>query len=124
MKVTEITVSAGRVFNHPFEQYSNLKPHITLKATLSEGEDAEAAAKQLQQTAEKLVEDHKRALLTSIEELDRLQRAEQELADLGRTMATAQAKIDRLRKENPILAQKMLLPADANAPTNYDDCPI
>ncbi len=39
MVVTEIVVSAGRTFNHPYEQFSILKPSVTLKARIDEGED-------------------------------------------------------------------------------------
>ena len=38
MKITEIVVSAGRTFNHPYENFSNLRPQVTLKATPDEGE--------------------------------------------------------------------------------------
>lgn len=74
MQVTEIIVSAGRKFNHPFESYSNLSPGITLKAKLTDGEDWQVAAKALQAEAERIIEDHKQDLLESIEnkELDRV----------------------------------------------------
>jgi hypothetical protein len=51
MKVTEIIVSAGRTFNHPYEDYSNLKPQVTLKATVDDGENFEDAVKELQRKA-------------------------------------------------------------------------
>jgi hypothetical protein len=67
MKITEITVFAGRTFNHPFEAYSNFKPSISLKSTLEEGDDAETVAKQLQAHAEDLMDDHKRDILERLE---------------------------------------------------------
>lgn len=97
MKVTEIVVSAGRTFNHPYESYSNLKPGLTLKATLEDGEDATEAIKTLQAKAESLVEDHKRHLLNSLEEIHDLQNKQREAADLERTIQRAQSSLDRLR---------------------------
>lgn len=108
MEVNEIIVSAGRTFNHPYESYSNLRPQVTLKATLSPGEDAVAATRQLQQTAEKVVEEHKQHLLDSIEELMQLQRAEREIADLGRSIQRQQEKLDELRGRYPGVVQRTL----------------
>ena len=39
-KITEITVSAGRTFNHPHESFSNLKPHVALKVEVLPREEA------------------------------------------------------------------------------------
>jgi hypothetical protein len=103
MKVTEIVVSAGRVVNHPFEQYSNLRPSITLKASLDEGEDFETATKQLQAKAEQLVEDHKNNMLTSIEELHMLTERQREVASLESSIKRAQSQLDRIRAETPQL---------------------
>jgi len=48
MRVTEITVTAGRTFNHPHETYSNLRPEVRLTATLDDTDDASDCAKALQ----------------------------------------------------------------------------
>lgn len=101
MKVTNITVQAGRCFNHPYEQYSNLRPEITLHAELAEGEDPIEAAKQLQQTAETLVEDHKRTMLRSIEELYLLTEKQAEARRLGDEMKRVQERLDKIRAEHP-----------------------
>ncbi len=103
MKVNQITVHAGRTFNHPYEQYSNLRPEVTLVATLDEGDDPSAATRELQQSAESLVEDHKNAMLKSLKEIEAMRIADQELADLGRTVKRAQDRINDLRKEHPSL---------------------
>lgn len=63
MRITEITVNAGRTFNDPYESYANYKPGLTLKAALLEGEDAEQVAKDLQAKAEELMDAHKADLL-------------------------------------------------------------
>jgi hypothetical protein len=101
MKITSITVTAGRTFNHPYEQYSNLRPEVVLNATIGEGEDADAAAKLLQQKAEGLVEDHKNHLLKSIRDLYHLAQARQEAIGLERQMKASQERLEEMRKANP-----------------------
>ena len=103
MKITEIVVSAGRTFNHPYENFSNLRPQVTLKATLDEGEDSNAAAKELQGKAEKLVEDHKQNTLQVLHELHHLSMAKQEVYDVERKLADLNARLKGLREENPQL---------------------
>ena len=81
MQITEIVVSAGRTFNNPYESYSNLRPEVTLKATLAEGDDPHESAKELQAQAERLVEKHKTQLLV---DLDRLHTREIRTRDIAR----------------------------------------
>ena len=68
MKITEVTVSAGRTFNHPYEEYSNFKPRLSMTATveIEEAETAEEVIHFLQLKAETLMEEHKRSILESI----------------------------------------------------------
>lgn len=101
MHVTEITVSAGRVVNHPYEQYSNLRPNITIKAQLEEGEDFEAATRTLQAKAERLVEDHKNALLENLKEIHFLTQRQKELASLEDGLKRTQSRIDQIRADMP-----------------------
>ena len=64
MKITEITISAGRTFNHPYEPFSNFRPSLQIKAVPTEdGEDAVKIIKNLQAIAEGLMEDHKKHIL-------------------------------------------------------------
>lgn len=111
MQVTEIVVSAGRTFNHPFEQYSNLRPQVTIKATLQDGDDPDKAAMALQAKAEKLVEDHKANLLKQIEELYHLSQARQEMADLEKRLKDSQRRITDIRENNP----QLVLPGEMGA---------
>lgn len=69
MKVTTITVEAGRTFNHPYENYGNLRPALSITAQLEEGEDWEACARTLQAQAEAQIEMHKYALLQTMKAL-------------------------------------------------------
>lgn len=103
MNINTITVTAGRTFNHPHEQYSNLRPEVTMTATLEAGEDAGKAIRELQAKAEQIVEDHKRGLLTSIEELYRLTEQQAEIRGLQQELERAQRRIESIRSENPML---------------------
>lgn len=114
MTITQITVQAGRCFNHPYEQYSNLRPEITMTAALDAGDDPIAAAKALQQQAETLVEDHKRAMLESIHDLQRLTERQAEMRRLGDEMKRVQTRLDNIRAENPGLP----LPGDVDPLNN------
>jgi hypothetical protein len=67
MRITEITVSAGRVIPHPRESYANLRPMLTLKATVEEGETVAAVVAWTQAQAETLLSAHIDGMLTVIE---------------------------------------------------------
>lgn len=101
MKVQTIKVSAGRTFNHPYESYSNLRPHVQLTATVDDGDDVNACAKALQAQAETLVEDHKQNMLRSLETLRRLDSRAKEMARLGQLVKDSQEALERYRA-NPI----------------------
>lgn len=103
-KITEITVSAGRVIPHPFQRYANLRPMITLKAEVEPGEDPTEAARGLQAKAEGLIEDHARYMVRSLEELEDLSRLQSKVASLEASIRRAQEDLDRLRREMPALA--------------------
>lgn len=112
MKVNTITVTAGRTFNHPYESYSNLRPEVTLTASLDEGESAMIATKQLQAQAEQLVEDHKNNLMKSIEELHLLTERQREMKGLQLQLERAQERIEQIRK------------GDLSAPALPEETPI
>jgi len=109
MKITEINVSAGRTFNHPHETYSNLRPSVNLKATIEDGDDPIAVAKDLQSQAEQLVEDHKQNMLKSLEELYDLTERQREMTGLQEQLKRAQNRLDEIRKYYPSL-QSLPLP--------------
>jgi hypothetical protein len=68
---------AGRVFPHPHVSYANLRPGVTLKATLAEGEDVGEATRTLQTMAESLVEAHQQFMAKAIEDAYARERAEE-----------------------------------------------
>lgn len=103
MRVTEITVGAGRTFSHPFESFSNLRPSVTFKAELQDGDDPATVAQALQAKAESLVEDHKQFMLTSLRNLHYLSEAQRRYTTLQEQIKQAQADLEHLRSENPQL---------------------
>lgn len=117
MKVTEISVSAGRVISHPIEDYSNLRPQISLKAVLEDGEDPAEAAKQLQAKAEGLVEDHANQLTKHIRDMYYLNEKEREAARLEENIIASQKRLADLRGEVSLMIEsgdKDLNDDDAN----------
>lgn len=104
MKVTTIEVTAARTFNHPHEEYSNLRPAVRMAATLDPDEDPAAAVKSLQAKAEGLVEDHKQSLLQSLEELYQLSTRQAEVRGLQKQLTQAQDRLNEIRKAHPELA--------------------
>jgi len=121
MKVTSITVTAGRVFNHPHESYSNLRPEVTMTALVHAGEDPAKCVRELQAQAEGLVEDHKQGLLRSIEELHQLTERQTEMRGLQRELTRAQDRLNDIRKAHPQLS--LTLPTDP-APDTGDESPV
>lgn len=103
MQISRIVVVAGRTFNHPHEQYSNLRPSVTMEATLAPDEDPAKATRELQSKAEGLVEDHKQQLLKSLEELYQLTERQSEMRGLQRELERAQGRLNALRTEHPEL---------------------
>ncbi len=67
-RVFEINVQAGRTFNNPYESYSNLRPGLTVRAEIHEGEDWEAVARELQVRAEVLMDERKRQMLAELDQ--------------------------------------------------------
>lgn len=93
MKIQEITVHASRTLPHPIENYANIKPEVTLRATLEDGEDPAEAVRQLQATAENLVENHAAVLKASIEDRELFKREQVELDRLRSSVVTNQARL-------------------------------
>lgn len=105
-KIIEVTVAAGRKFNHPYEDFSNLSPHLSLRAEIQDGEDPEAVIKALQAQAESLVEDHKQNMLASLHQLHLMSQYERKVARLELSITQAQEELEKLREQ-----QEALLPA-------------
>lgn len=113
MTITHITVSAGRTFNDPFENFSNYKPHLTLTATIDPGEDirVEARVKELQALAERLMDEHKRKMLSDLRALQAASQIRQEVSDLERKITLFQERLEAIKRNAPELP-----PADEEIP--------
>lgn len=57
MKITSVSVNAGRTLSMPGTNYANVRPQVTFTAEIQDGEDAFAAAATLQERAETFMED-------------------------------------------------------------------
>ncbi|MCA9015903.1 MAG: hypothetical protein KDA77_11280, partial [Planctomycetaceae bacterium] len=66
MKVTKVTVSASSGFNHPYEDYANFRPAVTLEAEIEQDDSWGDVVKYLQGKAEKLVQDQKQEILDDL----------------------------------------------------------
>ncbi len=119
-KITEITVSAGRVIPHPFTQYANLRPMVTLKAEVLPGEDFETITRDLQAKVEGMIEDHSRSMVKSLEELEDLTRRQAKVASLESSIRRAQMDLDLLRKDMPALADLTKKDKEPDEEPEYD----
>lgn len=108
MRVNEVTVSAGRTFSHPYEEYSNLRPGVTIRAVLDPEEDFVAVTRELQAKAEDLVERHKEAMLHSLRQIHTLSAAQRRLASLEREIAARHVEIEEVRRQTAEIEQGYL----------------
>lgn len=124
MQVKAIKVSAGRTFNHPFEQYSNLRCDVHLDAQLDEGDDPKAAMQALQAQAEELCENHKQDLIKQIHNLERLTRSNEEITRLEERISEAQRSLDRVKEtRNALTVKTPSYSYPANAVEDDEDNP-
>ena len=99
MKITQVTVSAGRVIPHPMQDFANLRPSVQLVATVEDGEDAGVVIRKLQAQAEQMVEDHKDHLISSIHDLEEMATRDREIAQLERLISGSQERLTQLREQ-------------------------
>lgn len=111
MKIIQIKVKAGRVFNHPHESYSNLQPSIELVAMIDPEEDWISAGKRLQDQAERMVESHKQAMLQTIEQLAETAQINNQIDIIKGQLERAQESLAEFEKRRAELKQPNLLPA-------------
>ncbi len=57
MKITSISVNAGRTLSMPGTNYANVRPQVTFTAEVQDGDDVIAVATQLQRQVEIFLED-------------------------------------------------------------------
>jgi hypothetical protein len=85
MEITKITVTAGRGFNHPYEQFSNFSFRHTFEATV-DAENAEAEYARLKIEAEKYAEHHKAQILGDCDAIMEIMSTIREIRDLHDTI--------------------------------------
>lgn len=88
MLITNIIASAQAGFNHPFEQYANFKPSITLEAIIEDGDNAELCAKALQAKAQDLVDAERVRIEAECQHENDVGNAEQEVSRWGSVVAS------------------------------------
>lgn len=96
-KIIEITVGLTTSFNHPFEQYSNFKPSVTLKAILGDHEDPRRATEELQFEAGMILSRERHRILGGLRLEQELEDARQSVERWKRTVADYQKAL----AENP-----------------------
>ena len=89
MGVIEIEATASRGFNHPYEQFSNYRRSVTIRASLGADENPQEAVAELQSQAHNLVEKDKAELLMRLTDTQREKErlAGEEFARVGRERA-------------------------------------
>lgn len=126
MIIQEITVHAGRTFNHPYERYSNFRFDFSLKAQIQEGDDFAQCLVTLQRAAEIQADEHKSMLIGDCERLKKIQ----DLQYLQRNLKAEQPewmekeppteRAEKLAKVEAALAELMALPSYAYAKTEKE----
>ena len=99
MKVTKITVRAGRCVPHPLYDYGNLKADLELVAELEEGDDPDAVRQQLQEDIESQVEQHVADLREGILDLQAQTDRRERIKQLERDLAARNEELERIRTE-------------------------
>lgn len=107
MKITQITVTAGRTFNHPFERYANFRFDFRLQAELSEEDDPAQILTQLQRQAEDDAERHKIAIVKECHRAKTARDAKDHLYQLKVPIPEWSKETPEQRKEALEAAQKI-----------------
>lgn len=126
MKITHIHVTAGRGFNHPYEQYANFKFDLHLQAALEEGEAPKDCIILLQAEAEAAAEQHKQRILNDCKrlrlieegnrELERLRVRAKQQEDLQPEIEKTEAMLNQLTATPLMLGSKIIHPGHADHP--------
>lgn len=120
MILQEITVHAGRTFNHPYERFANFRFDLSLKATLQGGDDAGECLVNLQRLAETFADEHKARLLKECDRLHHISGLENLIRDLKMDhqpwmSETAEERAEKLKVTLEKLAELKAMPAYSDA---------
>ena len=108
MTIEEITIHAGRTFNHPYEQFSNLRADVTVRATMGDNDNPDEVIRTLQAKCEKSVEDHKGVMLSALEKLSKMRMRDRRITDLNRLISDNTEELKCLRIEDEMDKQEQL----------------
>ncbi len=115
MKITTITVTAARGFNHPHESFANFKLDSTLTAELDPQEDAEAVHGILRAKVEALADKAKADILADI-------RHKREIAEAQQQVDYLRSRIKQTEQESQAMAAAEQRLADlCNQPLRLHD---
>lgn len=81
MTITEIQVTAGRVFQDPNDPKTTLRTIVCLKASADPGQ-SDYNTRELQMRAERLVQDHRDRLVSSLENRRSIQHVQDVIGDV------------------------------------------
>lgn len=134
MKIRSIHATAGRTFNHPYEQFANFRFELSFTADLDDGEESSQALALLKARAEVEADAHKAAILADIERKRAIARIAEELEYERRKgfdheasqqrKAELEAKLHELTRTPLALAVPTLHAGHADHPDTHpdDDC--
>lgn len=118
MKIKEISAHCSTSFNHPYEQYANYKPGVSLVASIEEGDDVDACIRDLQDKAQTMVDLDKASILAELQDQHRIDRTRELLAELdtveAQTKATIKGIVSRIEGTKAALAEAK------NSTENFD----
>lgn len=95
MTITSIAATAGRTFNHPYEQFANFRFELSFTAQLEDGEDAGQALALLKARTEAEADAHKAAILADIARKREIEQTVEAIAYEKRNFANIEASTKR-----------------------------
>lgn len=113
MNITGIQVSANRAFPDPDDPKTTLRMGVCLKAELDESDIHTSCTKYLQERAERLVEDHRDRLVSSLENRRSIQHCKDRIGEqldlqdeTGQDVITLEESLHKLLQESSIFNEK------------------
>jgi len=109
MKIVEITKSAARKVQHPFLPYSSIDSFIMLKAQLSDEDDVDICARELQARAEGLVQDDVNLTVNALSKLADVGKVDKIAFNLTDKIREDQKQLDKLRQDRNLVSVKQAM---------------
>ena len=116
MKITRITVHAGRTFNHPYERYANFRFDLSLEADLTPEADTGLQLMTLQRLAEGFADEHKVAILNECTRIRTIDNLRERVRDLQRPLEEWMSETPEQRATALEHAKQQLAEAEQTPP--------